>query len=404
MELTAEALLDDSIIQDPFPWYAELRDREPVFRVPGVDLALVSTWDCVTEAVGRVEDFSNHLEAVVIRGADGRPTLFDMGARGEAIHTLATADPPTHTSHRKVVFPELVERQMAAMADDVRSVAGPLIDAVVATGGAEWCSAVSNPLPMTVLCKVLGLPIDELDQLLDWAFKGTELLAGTVDLGRMVELGDAASHAAGYLGARLAEAMSAPGEDLLGAVAKGVLADTISPAEAVATLVILLGAGGESTTSLTGNAVRLLAEQPDLQRHLRDDPEAIGAFVEEVVRLESPFRGHYRRVARDCELGGVELEEGTTVLLLWASANRDPHHYERPDEVWLDRPVLKQHFGFGRGIHHCVGAPLARLEARVLIEELLARTTDVRLAESPEPRYVSSMFVRRHDRLHVTVG
>lgn len=402
--LSAEALLDPHIVQDPYPWFAELRERAPVFRVPGVDLALVTSWELVTEALGRVADFSNHLEAVVFRGGDGRPELFDMGARGEAIHTLATADPPLHTVHRRVVFPELVERQMAAMEGEVRSLAGPLVQAVVDAGGAEWCSAVSNPLPMSVLCQVMGLPTTDLDQLLAWAFDGTELLAGTVDMDRMIELGQSSSVAAGYLGARLAEAMASPGDDLLGAVARGVLTETISAAEAVATLVILLGAGGESTTSLTGNSVRILAEQPELQSRLREDPALIVPFVEEVLRLESPFRGHYRRVNRTCELGGVELAEGTTVMLSWAAANRDPAHYDRPDEVVLDRATPKGHLGFGRGIHHCVGAPLARLEARVVLDELLERSASVALDPQAPPRWVSSFFVRRHELLPVVVG
>ena len=134
---------------------------------------------------------------------------------------------------------------------------------------------------------------------------------------------------------------------------------------------VLAGAGGESTSSLTGSATRILAEQPALQRELRANPLLIPDFVEEAVRLESSFRGHYRAVRRDTKLGDVELPQSSRILLLWAAANRDPETFESPDSVDLGRPNLREHLAFGRGIHFCVGA---RLEARIILEELLART------------------------------
>jgi len=182
-----------------------------------------------------------------------------------------------------------------------------------------------------------------------------------------------------------------------------VNAGAISMPEAVATLVILLGAGGESTTSLVGNAVRMLADDASMQDRLRNEPALIAAFVEEVARLESPFRFHYRQVARDTELGGVELGRGATLLLLWAAANRDPHQIDRPDDVVLDRAVARHHLAFGRGIHYCVGAPLARLEARVVLELLLDRTRTFTLDPTRPPAYVPSFFVRRHAHLHLVL-
>jgi len=162
---------------------------------------------------------------------------------------------------------------------------------------------------------------------------------------------------------------------------------------------VLAGAGGESTSSLTGSAVRILAEQADLQTRLRNDPSLIEAFVEEVVRLESSFRGHYRAVKRDTSLGGVPLPRGSRVYLLWSAANRDPELYDRPDEVDLHRKNPRDHLGFGKGIHFCVGARLARLEARVILEELLARTDSFELDPECPPEYVPSIFVRRHAHL-----
>ena len=162
-----------------------------------------------------------------------------------------------------------------------------------------------------------------------------------------------------------------PGEDLLGAVARGAQGGVFGDFEALAILHTLLSAGGESTTSLLGNAVRLLAEHRHLQEHLRERPEQIPTFVEEALRLEPPFRYHMRVVPKDTTLGAVDIPAGATVLLLWGGANRDASVFERPDEIDLERQVPRRHVAFGRGIHHCVGAPLARIEARIVLTVLL---------------------------------
>jgi cytochrome P450 len=149
--------------------------------------------------------------------------------------------------------------------------------------------------------------------------------------------------------------------------------------------------------------VRLLAERPELQAQLRREPGRLAAFIEEAVRLESPFRGHYRAVVRPARLGGVALEPGDRLLLLWASANRDEARFERPDELDLARRHPRDHLGFGRGIHFCVGASLARLEARVILEELLARTRRFTLHSALPPAHVPSLFVRRLAHLDLRV-
>ena len=171
--------------------------------------------------------------------------------------------------------------------------------------------------------------------------------------------------------------------------------------EANVILHTLLSAGGESTTSLIGNAVRLLAEDAGLQEHLRRNQEHLSTFVEEVLRLESPFRYLMRSVPRDTALGSVTIPAGATALLLWGAANRDADVFERPDEVNLRRKVPRRHVAFGRGIHHCVGAPLARLEAHTVLTVLLERTSSITLDPEQAPRWVNSLLVRRHERLPV---
>lgn len=190
---------------------------------------------------------------------------------------------------------------------------------------------------------------------------------------------------------------------LLGTIARGVADGAMTHQEGVIILHTLLSAGGESTTSLLGNAVRILAEHPDLQQQLRDDPTLVPAFVEEAVRLESPFRYLLRSVPADTTLGGVDIPADATLLLFWSAANRDPDEFDHPDDIVLDREVPRHHVAFGRGIHHCVGAPLARLEARVVLTRLLAETASITLDPDHRPRRVQSLLVRRHETLPVVV-
>ena len=195
--------------------------------------------------------------------------------------------------------------------------------------------------------------------------------------------------------------MSEPSHDLLGVVAEGVKCQAFSEVEAIVILHTLLSAGGESTTSLIGNAVRILAEDRDLQSGLRESPESIPMFVEEALRLEPPFRYHMRHVPKDTALGGVEIPSGATVLLLWGAANGDAAMFDHPEVIDLTREGPRRHVAFGRGIHHCVGAPLARIEARNVLSVLLARTSDITLDPQRRPRWVNSLMVRRHEELPV---
>jgi cytochrome P450 len=162
---------------------------------------------------------------------------------------------------------------------------------------------------------------------------------------------------------------------------------------------VLVGAGAETTTSLIGIAIGLLAERPDLQDRLRADVTRVPAFIEEVLRFDSPFRYHPRTAARTVELDGVKIPEGALVVLLWSAANRDGSVFERPDELLLDRTNTHLHFGFGRGVHHCVGAPLARLEARVVLTRLLERTTSFERDAHRTQEWADSIWIHRHDQL-----
>ncbi len=402
--LDPRAIIDPAVLADPYPFFERLRRDHPVWLVPGLDLTFVSTMELIVDALRRLDDFSNHLDAWVATGEDGRPVLYDTEHMGDGTTTLATADPPEHTIHRSIVFPELVARRMQEMRPFVEGIVGEHIAAARAMGTrVEWADTVAHPVPARVIGHLIGLPDDNWPNVMRWALHGGLLLAGVFTAEELDEITAEVTEAGIYLAETLFQPGREKGDDLIGVCARAVAAGDLDVSHALGTLTVLLGAGGESTASLIGNAVRMLAGDPGLQEQVRSDPDLIEPFIEEALRLESPFRGHYRKVKQDCELGGVTLKAGSTAMLLWASANRDPAEYERPDEVVLDRRYPRSHLTFGRGIHHCVGAPLARMETTCSLEGLLHETRWFTLADDDPPKWENSLFVRRHERLPLDI-
>ncbi|MDP3968007.1 MAG: cytochrome P450 [Nocardioides sp.] len=389
-------------LEDPFALFARLRAEDPIHRVPGTRVHLVSRWDDVHGAVLRPDDFSSNLRVVLARGPDGTVREQVMDGNGTVEQVLATADDPAHKLHRGLLMATLGKRvrSLSAYVDaQVDECWAEIADRAHAGEVIDWVPAMADALPIAVIAHLIGLPHDDLDRLVGWVFDSTEMLGGLVEADRMPHLYASVVDLWAYLEQHLAGALESPGDDLLGVLAQAHQRGEIGASTAVLILIQLVGAGGESTASLLGSMARVLAERPDLHQRLRAEPDLVDAFTDEVLRLESPFRGHYRTVLRDTDLGGRSLNAGDHLLLLWASANRDETHFERPDDVDLDRPRLRQHLAFGKGMHFCAGSALARLEATAVIRRLVTATTEISIAAPDQPVWVPSIFVRRHARL-----
>ena len=269
-------------------------------------------------------------------------------------------------------------------------------------GRIEWMGALANRLPMMVVARLIGVPDEDVDRLVKWGCASTQLLDGLVDQDGLAASAVAAMELGGYIGDHFDLAAADPKDDLLGVLATACAAGDFDRLAAHVMMIILFSAGGESTASLLGSAAWILATRPGIQQRLREHPDLLGAFIEETLRYEPPFRGHYRHVVNDTTLGGVELAAGSRLLLLWAAANRDPAHFETPDEFRLDRQTGKGHIAFGKGPHFCIGAALARMEAEIVLRKLLDCTSWIETADVGA--WLPSILVRRLERLDLSVA
>jgi cytochrome P450 len=399
--LSATLLLDESVIDDPYDFYRRLVAEAPVWCVPDTEIVIVSSHEAVSEVVSRVDDFSSNLHALLYRSPLGTPALVPFEAGG--LQTLAIADPPVHTVHRRAVFPELVARRMAALRPDIEAFAREHLANALSKAQFEVMNDLANAIPIRVVSQLIGFQAADPGRLLAAAFDSTAMLAATKSLDEIQATMGRSVEVVSWIGDQLQRAIDGGGDGLLGVIGAAVGAEDLEFGEGLVILHTLLSAGGESTTSLLGNAIHMLALNPQLQARLRGEPELVAPFAEEVLRLESPFRYHLRHATRTTEVHGVPIAAGSTVLLFWGAANRDPAEYDRPEEVVLDRPTPKHHLAFGHGIHFCVGAPLARLEAQIVLTQLLAGTEHFALDPDQPPARVNSLMVRRFSTLPLVV-
>ena len=399
----AAEFFSEAAVQDPYPLYARLRDDGGVHRVGDSGYYLVSSWEAVTDAANRPSDFSSNLTAPITYRPDRGVVPLQMDGLGGPTHILATADDPPHALHRKLMVGQFTAKRVRGLEPLIVEtferlwVAGTPPESMAV----EWMDTVANRLPMMIVARLIGVPDDDADQLARWGYASTQLLDGLLTeeqvQASMASLGELNA----YIVERLTAAEDEPGDDLIGVLATACAEGHLQRFTAQMILISLFSAGGESTASLLGTAVNILAADAALQRRLREDPGLLGAFIEETLRLEPPFRAHHRHVLTDTTLAGVQLPRDSRLLLLWGAANRDPSHFDAPDEFRLDRAIGKGHLTFGKGLHFCLGAPLARLEAHTVLRLLLERTTWFDVADVGP--WLPSVLARRRESLLLNV-
>ena len=406
-------LLRDDVLADPRAFYDTLRAEAPVWQIPGQDSYLVSDPLLIREAVARPEDFSSNLVSVLHDDGHGCPVAFRMARYGHPIHVLSNADPPVHTRHRGLLQPHLSPATVAALEPAVAAIVDRHLTELLAGDQADVVSTFSDPVPASTICELVGLPASDAAFIVRTVTETGGLLDGVTDLDGMSRAAHAALELTAYVQHHLEAALESPAEDrngLLAVFADGIESGEVTAGEVRDMLVVLVSAGSETTASLIATAIETLARDTELQQRLRTEPDGIPAAVEDILRADGPFQFHYRWTPADATLGGTDIPADSRVLLMWAAANRpSPDAPGEPGEPGAPGADTAQdrgpgrHFAFGRGLHFCIGAGVARLETRVALEQLLARTTSIALDPDDPPTRRPSIFIRRHATLPVRI-
>jgi cytochrome P450 len=389
--------MDPAIQAAPYPYYAALREQAPVYWMPEIEAFVVSRYRDIQNVFEHPELYSIDLVgkagSSMFQHAEARALL---EREGFARNTKLSTDPPEHAGYRAIVAETFTAGRVRSLEPFVEGVIAELADALPPGEACDFLGDFASPLPVRVITRVLGLPESDADQIKRWSDAWVEPLSYALTLERELEVARLGLELQQYLAERFEELRRSPGDDLLSDIVRGRLPDgrPLAAGDAMGLAEHVLVGGHETVTSALASGLVLLIAHPDIEAALRADPSRVRAFVEESLRLESPSQGFFRYALEDSELAGVAIPKGSMVHLRFGAANRDPEQFADPDVLRLDRPNIGAHMAFGQGRHHCLGAPLARLELQLAFRALLARFERISLVRGQTLRHLPGLSLR----------
>lgn len=385
----------DASWADPHPHYHRLRTESPIHYVPELDEYVLT----------RFEDCERVLRDPTMSSDSSRRNVqIRIGATEAApgrVPSMLFMDPPDHTRLRKLVSKAFTPRSMERLRPHVAELVDGMLDEVDPSGF-DLIEAVGFPLPVTVICELLGIPTEDQHRFGPWSSAVSRMLDADLDEATIQAGVLAFMELMSYLDGILTERRAAPRDDLLsGLIAAEEAGDRLSEEELRSTVLLLFVAGHETTTNLIGNGTTALLRNRDQWERLVADPSLAPGAVEEVLRFDGPVHLTGRTATVECEVGGVTIEPGQGLLTLIAAANRDPARFPAPDRLDIARPDT-HHLAFSQGMHYCLGAALARLEGQEVFKALATRFPDLDLAEEPVHR--DHFVLRGYQAVHVTTS
>jgi cytochrome P450 len=394
---------DPAFLADPYPVFHKLRATAPVCRASH-GRWFITRYDDTVQLL-RDRSFGKDYENPDTLTRRFGPTALQEPAVVELTNMMLLRDPPDHTRLRGLVVKAFTARRIEAMRERVQDLTDRLLDKIIPLGRMDAIRDLAFPLPVLVICELLGIPEEDQARFVTGSSSGAPLLNPTPPT--RAELDDAnrgTLESAAYFGALFERRRREPRDDLITLLVRAEEeGDRLTTAELSANVNLLFAAGHETTVNLIGNGLLSLLRHPEQWRMLRDDPSMVPNAIEEILRFESPVQAVARTVAEPVELSGVMLEPADIVVSLVGAANRDPAMFENPDRFDITRKDLRL-LSFGGGIHFCLGAQLARIEAAVVFETVLRRLSEPRLVEPDHPKWRPSFLLRGLTELPVAWG
>jgi cytochrome P450 len=402
---TLAMLFDPRHRADPYPDYRGWRTSTPISEPVDRLFVLTRHQDCAT--VLRDPRFG-HAEGDETGPLRAKPADTDdytlVDENGNPVRSFLGLNPPDHTRLRKLVSKAFTPRMVAQLTPRIEQITAELLDAaLVVDGPVDLIKDFASPLPVVVISELLDVPLADRERFEAWSHQLARALDPDFLLPPDVrrQAVRAREEFADYFRELVALRRADPGDDLLSAlVAVHDQGDVLTESELLATLILLLIAGHETTVNLIGNSTLALLRHPDQLARLRAEPELIDRAIEELLRYDSPVQLTIRSALRDAEVGGRTIPQGSFALLLIGAANRDPGEHDDPDRLDLGREPSR-HLAFGQGVHFCLGAPLARLEGRIALNALTRRAPRIQL--SAEPSWKDNVVLRGLQDLRVTL-
>jgi cytochrome P450 len=397
---------DSEHLADPYPLWSLSQREAPVFHIPAVGFWAVTDFDLIMDVIRDTKTFTSRYSLNLNPVPDRLRSRLPYGWP-EGYPSLINADPPAHTPIRKLAQAAITPKEVAKREPAVRALAARLVDGFIHEGRCDLMRAFAVPLPVLVIANVLGVREEDTDSFGQWGEDAFMMSNPMLTPEEVLERGSRLADLKDYLEVEIGARREAPRDDLLSRLVharlEGVPAMTTEQVVSVAAQ--LLVGGNETTTHLIVNCIQLVRGRfPAVWDRIRADPSIIPNVVEETLRIKSSIRGLFRTTTREVQLGDVRLPEGATLWLVFAAANHDERRFPEPTTFDPDRPNLKDHFAFGRQRHFCIGAPLARLETRIVLEELATRIPDLRLVADQEPTWLPSPFTQGVTSLEVEWG
>ena len=378
---------------NPYPMYVRLREEDPVHWSALMEAWVLTRYADIVAVLTDSRFSANRRQAQNRFAQEAKKVVEEFGPFGRT-QTMLTSDPPLHTRLRRLVSKAFTPRMVKGLRPRIQQIVDELLDAVRDSGRMDLIRDMAYPLPVIVIAEMLGIPPQERDQFKRWSDEIAATLGGPFTPPEVLERArKSANELADYFRGVIEERRREPAEDLIsGLITAEEQGQILSEDEMLATAMLLLVAGNETTTNLIGNGTLALLRNPDQLRRLQDDPSLIPTAVEELLRYDGPVQGTGRVSMEDLEIEGRPVKTGQVVFCVLGSANRDPAQFENPDELDITRQP-NEHIAFGDGIHSCLGAPLARAEGQIAFQTLLRRFPNLRL-EIDNPQWGGSFILR----------